>query len=106
MTRRALATALIAWFFGAGTASAGRLCPGLELEINALPPGGVVSVIVEMTDQADPRGAVATLPVHDRRARARAVVSTLQGFANQTQGPIRAFLARAQASGHVRRGGS
>jgi subtilase family serine protease/subtilisin family serine protease len=61
----------------------------------------MVSVIVELADQADPHAAAAGH--HDRHARRRAVKDALQDKAARTQGPIRGLLARERAAGRVQR---
>ncbi|MGH7324856.1 MAG: hypothetical protein ACREJ9_09425, partial [Candidatus Rokuibacteriota bacterium] len=85
------------------TAWAGRLHPELDAQLNALPPGGTLSVIVEMVAQANPVAAAATAPRGQRLARKRAVVDALRDVANQHQGSIRALLVREQSLGNVQR---
>src|SRR3972149_4376737 len=82
-----------------GPASAGRLHPELDAHLRALPPGDMLSVIVEMTVQADPAAAAATAPSRARAARRRALVDALQDVANRHQRPIHGLLARGHAAG-------
>ncbi len=82
---------------------AGRVHPDLETQLRALPPGGTVSVIVELVAQADPLAAAATAPRAPRWMRVRAVVDVLRDVARQHQGSIRAFLAGEQSLGTVQR---
>jgi uncharacterized repeat protein (TIGR01451 family) len=63
----------------------------------------MVSVIVELRDQADPWAAAALAPSDLRPDRAQAVMDALQNVANRSQGPILALLAREQALGLVLR---
>jgi subtilase family serine protease len=96
----AVVLSLLAW---PGPAWAGRLHPDAERELRGLPAGGTLSVIVELTTQADPAAAAAAAPGRHRAARARAAVDALRDVAHRHQGPIRALLAREQAGGRVHR---
>src|SRR2546427_979428 len=80
---------------------AGRLHPDVAAQIDALAPGGQLSVIVEMADQADPALAAQQAPGRGRVAQRRAVRDALQDHANRHQGAIRAVLAQEQAVGNV-----
>ena len=91
----------VTWILAPGVVSAGQLHPDVDVQLAALPPGGQLSVIVELVDQADPH--VAAAPHRNRRARHRAVVDALRDRAARTQGSIRALLVRERASGRVKR---
>jgi subtilase family serine protease/subtilisin family serine protease len=91
----------IAVVLAAGTASAGRLHPDVDAQLATLPPGGQLSVIVELSDQTDPH--VSAAPHRNRRARLRAVVDALRNKAGRTQAPIRALLAQERAAGRALR---
>ena len=82
---------------------AGRLHPEVEHSLSALPTGGQISVIVEMTDQANPAVAAAQAPGRGRTARRRAVRDALRDHANRHQASIRAQLTQAQAGGRATR---
>ncbi|MFZ1058350.1 MAG: S8 family serine peptidase, partial [Candidatus Rokuibacteriota bacterium] len=104
MDRRGLAGAVgLSVLLWTGSAGAGGLHPAVDAQLRALPPGNTLSVIVEMTDQADPRAAAALHPRHARTARLHAVRDALQQLANLRQGAIRAHLLREQSLGNVRR---
>ena len=63
-----------AWILLLGqTAWAGRVHPDLESQLSALPPGGTISVIVEMSKQGNPAASVAALRRGHRSLRATAV---------------------------------
>src|SRR3989304_5682066 len=96
----AVALSILLW---TGSAGAGGLHPAVDAQLRAPPPGDPLSVIVEMTDQADPRAAAALHPRHARTARLHAVRDALQQLANLRQGAIRANLLREQSLGNVRR---
>jgi subtilisin family serine protease len=89
--------------FSGPLAWAGRLHPELEAQLNALPAGGTLPVIVEMVVQADPAAAAASSPRGQRHLRIQAVVDSLRDVANQHQGPVRALLAGERAQGNVTR---
>src|SRR4029453_5707564 len=56
-----------AWILLLGqTAWAGRVHPDLESQLSALPPGGTISVIVEMWKQGNPAASVAPLRLGHR----------------------------------------
>ena len=95
------AAALLAFFSQA--AWAGRVHPELDAQLSALPPGQAISVIVEMSNQADPVAAAASAPQGQRMARRRAVRDRLQILANQDQAAILALLTREQSLGNVQR---
>ncbi len=101
--RRTLVAGFALSLFWSTVGWAGTVHPGLERALHAVPPGGMISVIVEMTDQADPAAAAGAAAGRSRSARARAVVSALQGAAAGTQGPVRGLLAQEQAQGRVQR---
>src|SRR5262249_46831835 len=82
---------------------AGRLHPDVELGLGTLPKGGQLSVVIEMTDQADPAVAAAQAPGRGRSARSRAVRDGLVDHANRHQVSILAELVRGQALGDVTR---
>ena len=82
---------------------AGRLTPELEAQLNALPPGGTLSVIVEMVTQADPVAAADTAPRRQRLARKRAVRDVLQMVATHDQAAVLAFLGQERSLGNVQR---
>ena len=100
---------LVAWALAAGLvffsqeARGGQVHPDLEPELSALPPGGTIPVIVEMSKQANPAVAAATVPRRQRVARRRAVRDALEMLANQDQTGVRALLAREQGLGSARR---
>jgi len=95
------AAALLVFFSQA--AWAGRVHPELEAQLSGLPPGQAISVIVEMSNQADPVAAAASAPRGQRMARRRAVRDRLQILANQDQAAILALLTREQSLGNVHR---
>jgi subtilisin family serine protease len=99
----ALLLGVVAMLLTAGPALAGRIRPDLEAQLQALPPGAVIPVIVEMVVQADPVTAAVGAPGRSKLARTRAVVDSLRDVARQRQGPVRAELAREQARGTVKR---
>jgi large repetitive protein len=103
LVRRSIAlTVLVAVaLLGTGLAWAGRLHPDVAAKLATLPPGGRLAVIVELTDQEDPRLAAA--PHRGKRAKLRAVVDALRDKANRTQGPLRSLLASEQAAGRAHR---
>src|SRR5262245_1805924 len=82
---------------------AGRLTTELEAQLNALPPGGKLSVIVEMVTQADPAAAADTAPSRQRLARKRAVRDVLQMVADHDQAALLSVLGREQSLGNVQR---
>ena len=84
-------------------ATAGRLHPDLDAQLQALPPGGTLPVIVEMFAQVDPMAAAQTAPRGQRRMRLQAVVDALRDVSAQRQAPVLAMLAREQALGTVKR---
>jgi len=75
------------------------LTPALAESLRAAPPGTTLDVIVTLREQAVP-GAVRG---GTRAARQRGVVTALQGVAERTQGPIRAFLEAERRAGRVER---
>ena len=97
-----LGASLVVILSGA-SAWAGRLHPELDAQLRALPPGGTLSVIVEMVDQADPVAAAGKALHGQRHQRIQAVVDALRDHANRGQGPLRALLAREHAQGNVKR---
>ena len=95
------AAALLVFFSQA--AWAGRVHPELDAQLSALPPGQAISVIVEMSNQADLVAAAASAPQSQRTARRRAVRDRLQILANEDQAAILALLTREQSLGNVHR---
>src|SRR5262245_24823999 len=91
--RRILAAAVAAAILAASlvvfsqAAWAGRLHPEVEAQLRSLPPGGTLSVIIEMATQADTAAAARSAPRTQRLARKRAVVDALRNLANQHQVP-------------------
>lgn len=102
MMRAFAALAAIAALHWASPAAAGRVHPDLDARLATVGPDEHVSVIVELTTQANPK-AIAKAHSFDRRARGRAVVDALRHVAEREQGSIRAQLAHEQASGDVRK---
>ncbi len=101
---RILAAVVAASFLLFGqVAWAGRLHPELETQLGALPPGGTLSVIVEMVTQADPVAAANTAPPRQRLAQKRAVRDILMMVASQDQAAILSFLGQERSLGNVQR---
>lgn len=95
--------AAVAFLIAPVQSDAGTLRPDLEAQLDSLPPGARLPVIVVLEEQANPAAAAAAAPAFQRRARGRAVVAALRGTASRTQGPVLAMLGREQAAGAVSR---
>ena len=98
----------------AGTLSAAtKIAPELQAQIAALPPGGMISVIVMLESQAIPGGNLGRRPVAsqgipalgrgpDRAAQLQGVVRSLQATAVTGQASVRAYIASQVARGLAR----
>src|SRR5262245_23266395 len=101
MTSKLAALVSMVILLGSAPAWAGRLHPDVEHALGAGGPGDQITVIVDMTDQADPAVAAAQATGRGRAAQKRAVHDALRDHANRGQAAIRALLAQEQAAGNV-----
>lgn len=89
--------------FASLQASAGRLQPELEAQLQAASPGDRLRVIVELEEQVRAAELAAVAPKVARRARARALVEALKDKARRHQAALKAELTREQSLRNVER---
>ncbi|MBP1596718.1 MAG: peptidase [Acidobacteria bacterium] len=103
MNARLNSAVLMLFFLMLGErAWAGQLHPAVEERLLSLQTGSLLSVIVEMEDQADLQSVLAGVAGKSRHERTRDLIEALKQVANRTQGPVRGMLQRELARGAAR----
>lgn len=78
-------------------AAGGKIDPQVQAQLDQLPPGGMITVIVTLNQQAD----LKNIPGADKAAQQQGVIRALQATALASQAPLYAALAPLRAQGKV-----